>query len=100
MHIPGVRFGVCHPSLRLHSLLQAESNLVPMIAGHMNADHKDSIIAMLECYGDLMVQIMNVSKNIATRDRSLALSGRRSDYLVAVAVALRSWLSTTSFLQL
>lgn len=29
----------------------------PMIAGHMNADHKDSIIGMLEYYGDLKVQI-------------------------------------------
>ncbi|KAK3233055.1 hypothetical protein CYMTET_56624 [Cymbomonas tetramitiformis] len=27
----------------------------PMIAGHMNADHKDSIIAMLAHYGDLKV---------------------------------------------
>ena len=31
------------------------SPFTPMIAGHMNADHKDTLVAMLAHYGDLQV---------------------------------------------
>ena len=31
----------------------------PMIAGHMNADHKDAIMAMLDHYGSLKVNSDN-----------------------------------------